>query len=88
MLLTTQCRYEASDPMVYETGRLAVESGILQGFDMTSECAVTKLMWVLAHANNLSEVRRSMYTDYCGEISLPEGVSVDQMIRAESIFER
>ncbi|MEA4937959.1 MAG: asparaginase [Christensenella sp.] len=88
VLLTTQCRYEASDPMVYETGRLAVESGILQGFDMTSECAVTKLMWVLALANNLSEVRRSMYTDYCGEITLPEGVSVDQMIRSESIFER
>ena len=71
VLLTTQCRYEASDPMVYETGRLAVESGILQGFDMTSECAVTKLMWVLAHATTPEEVRRMMYTSYCGEISLP-----------------
>mgnify|MGYP001288006024 CR=1 FL=1 len=73
VLLTTQCRYEASDPMVYETGRLAVESGILQGFDMTSECAVTKLMWALAHADDLDGVRRIMMTDYCGEISLPEG---------------
>ena len=80
VLLTTQCRYEASDPMVYETGRLAVESGILQGFDMTSECAVTKLMWALAHADNLTDVRRMMYTDYCGELSLPEGVSVDQLL--------
>ncbi len=71
VLLTTQCRYEPSDPTVYETGRLALELGIMQAYDMTSECAVTKLMWVLAHAANLSDVRRLMYTNLCGEISLP-----------------
>lgn len=71
VLLTTQCRYEPSDPMVYETGRLAVELGILQAYDMTSECAVTKLMWVLAHAKSPSEVKHMMLTDFCGEISLP-----------------
>jgi L-asparaginase len=69
VLLTTQCRYEPSDPSVYETGRLALELGILQAYDMTSECAVTKLMWVLAHANTQEEVRRMMYTSFCGEIS-------------------
>ena len=72
VLLTTQCRYEPSDPAVYETGRLALELGILQAYDMTSECAVTKLMWVLGHANTHEEVRRMMYTNFCGEISLPE----------------
>ena len=73
VLLTTQCRYEPSDPTVYETGRLALELGILQAYDMTSECAVTKLMWVLAHATTPEEVRRMMYTSFCGEISLPSG---------------
>ena len=73
VLLTTQCRYEPSDPTVYETGRLALELGILQAYDMTSECAVTKLMWVLAHAATPEEVRRMMYTSFCGEISLPSG---------------
>ena len=73
VLLTTQCRYEPSDPTVYETGRLALELGILQAYDMTSECAVTKLMWVLAHATTPEEVRRMMYTSFCGEISLPTG---------------
>jgi len=73
VLLTTQCRYEPSDPTVYETGRLALELGILQAYDMTSECAVTKLMWVLAHAASPEEVRRMMYTSFCGEISLPNG---------------
>ncbi len=73
VLLTTQCRYEPSDPTVYETGRLALELGILQAYDMTSECAVTKLMWVLAHANTPQQVRRMMETNYCGEITLPAG---------------
>ena len=73
VLLTTQCRYEPSDPTVYETGRLALELGILQAYDMTSECAVTKLMWVLAHATTPDEVRNMMYTSFCGEISLPNG---------------
>ncbi|HML66783.1 MAG TPA: asparaginase [Clostridia bacterium] len=71
VLLTTQCRYEPSDPAVYETGRLALELGIMQAYDMTSECAVTKLMWVLAHATTSEDVRRMMYTNFCGEISLP-----------------
>ncbi|HWQ06344.1 MAG TPA: asparaginase [Feifaniaceae bacterium] len=80
VLLTTQCRYEPSDPMVYETGRLAVELGILQAYDMTSECAVTKLMWVLAHASNPGDVRRMMATDYCGELSLPENTEAGHTI--------
>ena len=71
VVLTTQCRYEPSDPAVYETGRLALELGILQAYDMTSECTVTKLMWVLAHASAPEDVRRMLYTSYCGEISLP-----------------
>lgn len=73
VLLTSQCRYEPSDPSVYETGRLALELGILQAYDMTSECAVTKLMWVLAHANTQDEIQRMMYMSFCGEISRAKG---------------
>jgi L-asparaginase len=69
VLLTTQCRYESSDLMMYEPSRQAVLSGILQGFDMTSESAVTKLMWVLGHTTDMAHIRRMMYTSYCGEIT-------------------
>ena len=69
-LLTTQCRYEPSDLEVYEPGRKAIFSGILQGFDMTSESAVTKLMWVLGHTSDINQVRKMMYKNYCGEINL------------------
>lgn len=79
VLLTTQCLYEPSDLMVYEPSRQAVFSGILQGFDMTSESAVTKLMWVLAHAKDMREIRRMMYTNFCGEISLGTDIDPQQL---------
>jgi L-asparaginase len=46
----------------------------MQAYDMTSECAVTKLMWALGHTTDLLRVREMMYTDYCGEITLPQSV--------------
>jgi L-asparaginase len=79
VLLTTQCLYEPSDLTVYEPGRQAVFSGILQGFDMTSECAVTKMMWALGHTSDLREIRRMMYTDCCGEITLGKGDGSEQL---------
>lgn len=68
VVLTTQCLYEISDLTVYEVGRKAAQGGIIPGYDMTSEAAVTKLMWVLGHTSDLSEVKKMMLTDYCGEI--------------------
>ena len=38
---------------------------------MTSESAVTKLMWVLGHTSDMARIRRMMYTNYCGEVTLP-----------------
>lgn len=69
IVITTQCLYEISDLTVYEVGRKAADEGIIPGYDMTSEAAVTKLMWVLGHTRDLDEVRKWMLTDLCGEIS-------------------
>lgn len=71
VVVTTQCLYEISDLTVYEVGRKAAKEGIIPGYDMTSEAAVTKLMWILGHTKDLSEVKRMMLTDYCGEIYVP-----------------
>lgn len=71
VLLTSQCPFEISDLSVYETGRKALAAGIIPGYDMTSETAVTKLMWVLGHTNRPAEVQEMMHTDYCGEVTVP-----------------
>ena len=43
---------------------------MIQTFDMTSEAAVTKLMWVLGRTQERAEVAKWFDTDMAGEISL------------------
>lgn len=76
VVLTTQCLYENADLSVYEVGRRAAEEGIIPGYDMTSEAAVTKLMWVLGHTRDMQEIRKMMLTDMAGEIHLDYGCGI------------
>jgi L-asparaginase len=46
-LVTTQCLYEKADFSLYEVGRHVLQSCIYGAHDMTTEAAITKLMWVL-----------------------------------------
>jgi L-asparaginase len=69
IVITTQCLYELSDPTVYEVGRKAYDEGVILGQDMTSEAAVTKLMWVLGHTKDMSEIKKLMQKNLCGELS-------------------
>ncbi len=46
-LVTTQCLYEKADFSVYEVGRNILGNNVYGAHDMTSEAALTKLMWVL-----------------------------------------
>ena len=39
ILAGSQCRYEGSNLSVYETGLRALESGVLQAYDMTAEAS-------------------------------------------------
>ena len=45
------------------------DSGVISAADMTTEAAVTKLMWVLGHTHDMDKVRQMMAWDYCGEIN-------------------
>ena len=71
VLVGTQCRFEGSNLEVYETGRLALDAGAIQTYDMTSEAAVTKLMWVLGQTEDPEEIREYFRLSLCGEVTIP-----------------
>ncbi len=68
VVLTTQCLYEYSSPNVYEVSHGLADAGVISAFDMTTEAAVTKLMWVLGRTRDMDAVRRLMSANLCGEI--------------------
>ena len=69
-LVGTQCRFEGSSLEVYETGRRALEAGAIQSYDMTSEAAITKLMWVLGQTKDPQEIREYFHLSLCGEVTI------------------
>jgi L-asparaginase len=72
VVVTSQCLYERADLSIYEVGRRILDRGILPAFDMTTEAAVTKLMWALGQSEDPDEVRAWMHRDLCGEVCLPD----------------
>lgn len=66
----SQCLYERSDFSLYEVGRKVLATGAIQCRDMTTEAAVTKLMWALGQTDDLDEVQNIFARDYAGEITL------------------
>lgn len=64
----SQCLYEGSDFTVYETGRQALEKGVIETGNMTSEAAVAKLMWALGQYESRDEVQEIMRSNLLGEL--------------------
>lgn len=65
----TQCSNGTVLPR-YETGRDLQQAGVISGHDLTSEAAITKLMFLFGQGMESEEVKRYMESCLCGEITI------------------
>lgn len=65
----TQCSSGFVLPWRYQTGRELTDKGVVPGHDLTSEAAITKLMYLLGQGYTTEEVKKLMEVPLCGEIS-------------------
>ena len=54
---------------LYETGRALVEIGAVLAFDMTLECVLSKLAYLLGKGYSDEKVKKLMMTDLRGEMT-------------------
>lgn len=72
VVMTTQVPNEGSDLTVYHVGgRLKSSMNLLEAYDMTTEAAVAKLMWILGQTRGFAEAERLFYTPVARDILRP-----------------
>ena len=70
VVVTTQCLYDSADLEVYQVGGKLLQLGVIQGRDMTSEAAMTKLMWALGQGLTQQEIAELFSQNLAGEITI------------------
>ena len=69
VIITSQMEKGATNLSSYEAGYYAQKAGAISAKNMTTEAAVTKLMWVLAKTKKTSEIKKIFQKDLAGEIN-------------------
>jgi len=69
VLIISQCTYDSVDLSVYESGTKLPEF-VVSGRDMTTEAAVTKMMWALGQSDDPLKVAEILKSPVCGEFGI------------------
>ena len=69
VVVTTQCLYDSANLNVYQVGTKLLELGVIQGLDMTSEAAMTKLMWAIGQSMSPDEIAALFRQNLAGEVT-------------------
>ena len=70
VVVTTQCLYDSANLQVYQVGTKLLELGVIQGRDMTSEAAMTKLMWAIGQGMTPEEIKALFGRNLAGEVDV------------------
>ena len=67
VVVTTQCLFDSADLGVYQVGNQLLDLGVIQARDMTTEAAMTKLMWALGQKMSQEEIAELFQKNLAGE---------------------
>ncbi len=70
VLNVTQCLAGSVEMWRYETGRHLLDMGVISGYDITTESAITKLMYLLGNCKSPEEIKTHLKCSLKGEINL------------------